>query len=490
MVKDGNKPDTQQALEPFKLSESGTLGLLQKSGHVYEQVRDSLVWPNSLETFKKMSYDPIISAANSVIDLMIDRVDWYFYVPDSASDTAKKACDFLNFCMNNMEYGTWQSFISEVGSYRTYGFHIAEKVYTRVVDGDFKGKYKWQKLPTRSQCSLMRWIFSQDGRTLLGVRQSTSTAQRPVTIDGDTKGYIDIPRSKFIHFVYNTTRENPEGRSPLLGAYIPWKYKTLIEEYEAVGVAKDMGGVPMIGVDVDFLAKANADPSSSEAAVIEQLKRDAANLHAGDKAYIILPIAYHESGKPLFDFSLKGVEGGGKQYNTDDIIRRKQNEILMLYLADVLKLGTESHGSFALADSKNALLSYAIDRHLKFMARTITKDLVSQTLSLNGFNLTPEEYPQLRYSELDATDADVFSKLIQRVASVGYLPRTPELVNEILDTAGFDYRVEESIGKEEFDKLFPSDMQSRAGDGMKTPGDGTSKTKSGGDSSIKNKENA
>jgi hypothetical protein len=160
-----------------------------------------------------------------------------------------------------------------------------------------------------------------------------------------------------------------------------------------------------------------------------------------------------------------------------------------LYLADVLKLGTDTHGSFALADSKNALLGFAIDRHLKFIAQTLKRDLVVQTLNINGFDLDKSEIPTLQHTELDSVDIDVFSKFIQRVAAVGYLPRTPELINEVLKKGDFKYRIDEEMSNEEFDKLFPEAV-SRSGDGMKSAGEGTSNKVGGADNSTSNKENA
>lgn len=251
-----------------------------------------------------------------------------------------------------------------------------------------------------------------------------------------------------------------------------------------------MGGIPVIGVDVDFLSEAQKNPAGDKAQVVEQLKRDAANMHAGEKSFIILPLAYNEVGKPLFQFDLKGVDGGGKMYRTDDIIRRKQNEILMLYMADVLKLGGDGSGSFALSDNKMGLLTLAIERHLKFIVDTLMKDLVKQTLELNGFNLPEGQIPLLRYTNLDAVNADEFSKMIQRTASVGFLPRTPEIINEVLDKSGFDYRIDKGIPNDDFLKMFPTEMQSKSGEGMKTAGPGTAKSPVGGDASVSNKENA
>lgn len=254
-----------------------------------------------------------------------------------------------------------------------------------------------------------------------------------------------------------------------------------------------MAGVPVMGVDANFLAKAQSDTSSSEALVLAELQTAMAGLHAGEQTYMMLPIAYSDSGKELFTFKLLGIDGsGGKQYNVDDIIKRKQQEILMNYLADVLKLGSDSHGSFALSESKTNLLSFAIDHHLQLIADVINFDLIPQTLALNGWNLKQEEMPYLDYNDLEEVDLDIFSKFIQRVGAVGLIPNDPKLINEILTKSGFDYRVDEALepGSEEFNNLFPK-FTSRSGDGMESGlNNGTGDASSGGDDSVTNEENA
>jgi len=471
-------------------SEQGYIGLNHINGIVLEEARKELRWPQSVKTYKKMMYDPTIAAANNVIDIMLGRVNWKFVPPDKKNKKAVQAADFLNWCMNNMQDQTWSEFINEVGSYRIYGYHISEKVYGRVKEGKYEGSYHWRKLATRSQDTVYKWLFDNNGRELIGFEQSLTqltNAAQGMPLKGVSGGVIPIPRNKFMLFRYGTRRSNPEGASLLNGAYIPWKFKSIIEEYEAVGVAKDLGGIPQLGIDVGWLSKAAEDPNSQEAAVIAQLERDAANLHAGSQTHIIMPIAYNQSGKPLFEFKIVGVEGGGKQYDTDDIIKRKQNEILMLYLADVLKLGNDGSGSFALSESKNDLLALAIEKHLKLIADVINNDLVPQTLIINGMFLDKEDMPKLTYSDLDEVDYDNFSKLIQRVASVSYLPRTPQVINEILEKSGFEYRVDPDA---ELDtSVFPAEMASQSGDGLKGAGDGASKNLSGKDNSSANVEN-
>lgn len=331
-------------------SEVGYTGLSTVNGRIYEEIRTELSYPENINTYKKMAMDPIVKAANNILDVMISRVKWKFMNQEGASPEGVAATEYLNWCMNNFAQGyTWKNTIEEIGSYRIYGFHIAEKVYDKVKTGRYAGRYKWKKLATRSQDTIDKWLFTDDGRELLGVEQSlANNLYRPTNIQTSASGAIPIPKNKFLHFKYGSRRENPEGDSPLKGAYISWKYKVIIEELEAVGASKDVSGVPVIGIDVKFLAAANNDPESDEGVILAQLEKSAANLHAGDKTFIVTPIAYDESGKPLYTFDLVGVSGNGKQFNLGEIIQRKQNEIFWIYLADVLKLGTDSHGSFAL----------------------------------------------------------------------------------------------------------------------------------------------
>jgi len=462
--------------------EKGILGLKYTGGtsygNIYEDKRADFTFPKSIETFQYMAQDSTIAASNNIIDVMIGKVDWGFQVPDNATGKQKKAAEFLNFCMNHME-GTWKSFIEEVGSYRVYGFHIAEKVWREITPEEsrkFSGKMTWKKLPTRSQSTIAGWKFDDRVRELKSVKQDINGLTNIYRIRTDETGLIDLPVKDILLFSYKKRRGNPEGESPLKSCFQPWTYKKTAENYEAIMLAKDLGGIPVIGIDANYLAKAQEDPNSPEAAVLETLQTNAENLHAGDSTYYIKPISYTDSGKELFTFELKGIEGsGGKNYSTRDIINGKQLEILMIYLADVLKLGSESTGSYALAENKNNLLAFGVQNHLQFIVDVIQEQLVPQTLKVNGFDLKREEYPVLTYSDLDEEDIDQLGKLVQRLASTNMIPRTKETVNEILERSGFKYRLQD--GDVEKDNLFTantvhpeifSDNESGASEGMES----------------------
>jgi len=474
--------------------EIGTLGLNHSNGVILEEDRDVFIFPESMNTYQKMSHDPIITSANNIIDLMVARVKWKIMTKDDASLKAKKATEFLNYCMNNLDGdNTWRSTIDEIGSYRIYGFHVAEKVFSKVKDGKWKGKLKWSKLATRAQTTIAKWIFDDMSRELVRITQETKYIYSGIySTTKPLPPEIEIPRNKFLLFTYGKKRGNPTGQSPLMGAYIPWRSKALLEEYELISVAKNMIGVPVMGIDANFLAKAQSDTTSSEALVLAEIQTALADLHAGEQTYMILPIAYTENGKELFTFKLIGIEGSGSnKNNVDEIIKRKQQEILMNYLADVLKLGSDSVGSFSLAESKTNLLSYAIDHHLQLIADVINHDLIPQTLALNGWELSSEEMPYLSYTDLESVDLDSLSKFIQRVGAVVMLPNTPQLLNEFYEKAKLDFRMDETADptSDDYMKLFPK-YQSRSGDGMESGmSNGTGDSSTGGDDTAGNGEN-
>ena len=77
--------------------------------------------------------------------------------------------------------------------------------------------------------------------------------------------------------------------------------------------------------------------------------------------------------------------------------------------------------------------------------------------------------PELQMSDLEAVSLEETSKYFQRLASVGFLPRTPEVIDRILEIAGLDSLPEDT----DLDEVLTSST-SKAGEGFKTAGAGTS----------------
>jgi len=227
------------------------------------------------------------------------------------------------------------------------------------------------------------------------------------------------------------------------------------------------------------------DATPEERAIYSHYQKIIRNIHSNEQAGLVLPQAHDpESRQPLFDFELMGVQGG-KQYDTDAVCRRWDFKILTALFADILKIGQDQVGSFALAGEKTNLMSMAIDARLQEIADVLNNDLIPQTFRMNGWDDT--EYPKFTYGNLNEIDLEEFSKAVQRIFSVNAIEADRPVMNKIRTTAfKVDPKPEdEPVNKDELPK-----QESRSGDGMSTSGEGTATDPSGTDTSSSNSENA
>lgn len=477
---------TTMSLARMRKGPIGDSGLIRYNGRVYEESQEELRFPESIRTFNKMSFDSSISAARSVFGMFIRKTN-IMAIPKEGQEKNKKAiknAEFINWQLDNFEEHSWRQVVTDIMTYDLYGFSIMEMLFEQMKEGEFNGLFRVKDLSPRAQASLNKWIWSDDGRKLLGFEQNIRNINGRHIINGGTIGGVStvkIPIKKCLLFSYNATKDNPQGNSPLKGCYVTWKFKCLLEDYEATGVAKDMAGMPVFGIDKDVLIKARTDPSSSEAVLVNYLETAGANMHAGEQNFLVNPIAYDERGKPLFSFELTGVQGASKSFDLDQIIKRRQNEILMAYFADVLKLGQDGVGSYALADSKTNLLGHAVEDHLDFILETFQRQFIKTIADLNGWSA--KDTPVLIAEDIEDRDLDSLGKYIQRVISVGAMSADQDL-DAALRKAG-------NLPSADYTKpISGAENNSRAGDGMKTAGEGTSNNVNGKDNSVSNKENA
>lgn len=472
MAEDINLSKGDEAIPRIRMGEIGTTGLRVVDSEVDEQLKKELRWPYSTTVYKQMSLDPMIKAGLSLVEMMISKIEWKVKPPvDEPTEDQLQKTKFIEQCMKDMDH-TWEEFITELTSYVTYGFAVHEKVYRRR-SRDKGSKYQdnligWKKLATRSQDTIYQWKWGEDGRELTGAYQDLTKVNGSAerfgfffnSKDKEPKGLF-IPRNKFLLFRYEGKRGNPVGNSPLNACYLPFKFRSIIEEQESVGICRDMAGMPVLGLHPKYMSE---DASPEDKAIFEYYKKVINNIQNNEQSGLIYPLMYNDQGKKIIDFELMGVQGG-KQYDTDKIIKRYDDKILTALFADILKLGQQAHGSFSLAGAKTNIIAMNIEARLKEIASVLNQDLIPQTFAVNGWDDT--EFPKFTFSDIDEEDLDEFSKLVQHIGSVGYLPRDQNIVTQIVERAGFEGADKyKDMEQEEFDKLFPA-ATSRAGDGMK-----------------------
>lgn len=393
--------------------EIGTTGLNRWGQDVFEEFLPVLRWPRAGRIYKEMSSnDPVITAMLLCARQLIRKVTWRVKAAsDSRED--REAADFLTSCLDDMSM-TWEDFIDEVISYFEYGWSYHEIVYKRRLgdqrDGTKKSKYNdgrigWRKIPGRSQDSWGGWEFNeQDDGSLAGMWQYPN--------NGGNK--VFIPIQKALLFRTTSARGNPEGRSFLRGAYRPWYFKKHIEEIEGIGIERDLAGLPVVKTpeNVDIWDEQNEKAQKARIAAETMVKSVRRDKNEG----IVLP----------FGWELNLLSSNSKrQFDTNAIINRYDQRIAITLLADIVMLGADKVGSFALASVKKGLLAAALDAQVQGIASVFNKYAIPRLFSYNVFpGLT--KLPELIVSPVDAPDLKDLADYIQKLSGSG-MPLFPNI---------------------------------------------------------------
>lgn len=499
---DVNKAGNESlAVSRVRVGELGTQALAQiRADAEYMQVEE-LRWPNFISTVETMKLDHTVATALDTKYVFVTKAFNDFKIlHNSKSPQSKSAAEFVEFALKNLaNQQTLRDIARSAATFNEYGFAVFEKVYrTESSNEKYLGWKTLDKIAFRPQASLSRskpFVFGSEGNTLLGINQTTRAFQnfddyysrfayRLNIVSGDE---IFIPANKLMIMSLGGTESNPAGISPLVGCYRAFREKILIENLEVIGASKDLGGVIELKIPSAILRKASIDPNSEDAEMVRSLMADAANAHAGEQAYFILPSDMNAQGGKAFEMNLKGIDGAGKQYNTQDLVNARKKAILDRFGAGFINLGNDGQGSYNLSESKQTIHGHFVQRDIDIITESINKNLIPQLLALNDIRLSDEDMPRIKPGLIQEIDMDSFSKFVQRIGAVGYLPKTPEVINKILQVGQFDFEIPEDTDTEELLSMLGQDT-SRSGDGMTqgSSGTGTSKIR---DNSVSNNEN-
>ena len=481
-------PDAEANQPPrIAMGEQGYLGLKQALGKIVEESNTRLQMPYLIKEINEMKKDSAVAAALSFYKTMLGRVKWDVKAPVGASEADVERAKFVRSCMDDMDT-SWFEFIGTVLSAIDYGFCVNEKVFKRRTKKTSKyddGLTGWKALPVRSQGSWYKWKFTDDGRYLTHFVQDLNALNRSGqynALSAKNGSQIEIPREKFMLFRTSPENGNIEGTPALKSAWVAWRYKKEIETQEMLGIGRDLGGLLKIKIPAAYMSP---DASPAHKAVYEDYKKATRNVSQGEQSGIIIPSDCDESSKKeLFDVELLTSQGG-KSYDTSAIIQRYTSNILVCLFADLLQLGTGSNGSFALAGSKESIITYALDYRLREIKNVLDNDLIKQTFEMNKWDT--KVLPEFVYEPLDQISLDELGKFVQRVAATGMIEADRSVLNIIRQGMGATLYPE----TDEPHKEYMQEATSRSGDGQAEGlPSGTGKADgSGGDSSTSNTEN-
>jgi len=393
------------------MKELGQTGLRQTSGVVHEEFLPKLAGRMAAKTYQEMeTNDPLIGAILYAFKGLITQVEWRVDPSDENSSQSMEVADFVESCLHDMEQ-TWPNTIEEILSMLPYGWSYHEVVYKKRDDDNSRhadGKIGWAKMPIRSQETLNRWVIDEKG-AILGMVQQTM----------DWNQLVFIPSTKALLFRTSVHKNNPEGRSLLRNAYRPWYYKKRIEEIEAIGIERDLAGLPVMSVPVSIM---RSDAKDWEKAIRADCEKIVVNIRRDEQEGVLIPMMFDEDGNQLMRLELLSA-GGSRQFDTSGIIERYDRRIAMTVLADFILLGHETVGSFALSSDKTDIFAVTLGAVLRKIRDTIQNDAIPQLLALNG--ISKDLTPKLEFGDIEKQPLSEVVAYVQGLVAAG-VPLFPD----------------------------------------------------------------
>lgn len=438
-------PDVTSGRPRIDMRQLGSSGLKQFGGFIYESTLKELEGRRAVEVFKEMGdSDATCGVILFTIEKMVRGVKWRV-APASTESYDRDAAKYVETCLDDMNEYSWSDFVSEafVGMLR-YGYSYHEILYKRRagksplphLDSKYSdGRIGWRDIASRSQDTIYRWIYSDNGR-LLGAEQQAPPHYK-LTI---------LPIEKCLLFRTSVEKGNPEGRSIFRSAYRSYYLKRGIENIEGVGVERDVAGLPIGWVPRTLLEAAESTIDTEERARAQEsvaaFKEMVINIRRDAQEGILMPLEYDAEGNKLFDLTLLS-SGGSRQFDTDRIIQRYDQRIAMQCLCDFLLLGqgATATGSWAMHTDKTKLFLQSITAFLRMFTEQMNK-AIARLMDLNTFEMS--DYPKLEFESLEQVNIAEMGDLLLKASQSG-MPLWPddELSKYIRRAAGWPEAVED-----------------------------------------------
>lgn len=412
-----------------RFGEIGSTGLNRFGGYIYEEFLKELRGKRAVEVYREMSQnDATVGSMLFAIKMLMRQAEWPIKPFSDAPEDMANA-DFLKSCFEDMDQ-PWTDTLGEILSMLPHGWCWNEIVYkTRQgptsADPNFHSKYSdgrtgWRKMPVRAQDSLWMWDFAENG---------------------DVKGMFQVaapdykirylPWEKSLLFRPESSKGNPEGRSVLRNAYRAWYMKKHIENIEAIGVERDLAGLPIAWVPPDIL---EPDAPAERKAILDAVRKIVTTIKRDEQEGLVFPLVYDDQGNKQFDLTLLST-GSRRNFDTSGIIGRWDQRILMTVLADFILLGHTKVGTFSLSSSKTELFASAIGAWMDAIAEVMNRHAIPRLFAFNGLPI--DRLPRLEHGDIESADLGELGTFIQQLSAAGAtIFPNPKLENHLLEQAG------------------------------------------------------
>jgi hypothetical protein len=401
-------PSTKIPAQPSY--EIGSSGLRRAMGYIQEEYLPELAHRQGLEVYRRMQSDPVVGGLLYGIECLIRQVPWTVNAVDE-SPAAAEAQAFVESLKDDMSH-SWSDMMGEIATMLTYGFAPMELVVKQrrgwqqndpryhSLHDDFR--YGVRKLALRAQHTVESWNFDEFGEPSGFVQYRYYDGLTPVT----------VPLDRVLLFRTKAISNNPQGHSILRSAYAPWWRRTRIEEIEAIGIERDLAGLPVYMAPSDVIGAAT--PAGTKA--LQDAQRLVSSVKRNAQEGIVIPSDRDEKGNLFYEFKLLS-SGGTRAIDIQGSIRRYDTLILQSCLADFMLLGSGATGSWALSRDKTELFSIALNVFLNSIADTLNRGLLPKLWALNGMD--PLVMPKWVPGQIEPPDLGALGSYITALTTAG-----------------------------------------------------------------------
>lgn len=451
----------KKKVDGFK--EIGVSGLDRKDGWINEEfLRELADLSKFVKAIQEMTdNDHTVGSFLFAIDMFLRKVQWDVVPFDDNEETDLEAAQFLRECQEDMSH-SWQDFISEALTMIPFGWSTFEVVYkkrngpqkesSKVPSSKYSdGKIGWRKFASRSQDTVERWDFDENGGLRGWIQKAPPEYEE-----------VEIPIEKALLFRTVVRKGNPQGRSMLRNAYRAWKYKTRFEEVEGVGIERDLAGLPVAWVDAEYMMKS---ATQEQKAFVNELKKIVVNVRRDEQEGLILPLMYDENGNKLFDFELMS-SSGARSIDVGAVIERLNKYIAMTVLADFIMLGQDSVGSYALSTDKSGMFQAALECFLDSIETVLNMYAVPRLWEINGLDM--ERMPRFKHAKVQEPDLEQLGSFITALTGAGApMFPDPDVENVLRKRAGLPERKVKA--EDDAESQYEDDLEGQSSDfGIRT----------------------
>ena len=418
---------------------------------VYEEFLRELQGPAGMKLFREQANNcpvtgAILFAAQHLARGVTARVDPANRTGVDAREAEMIADRVSGALFDDLET-TWPDTISEILSMLTYGWAAMEVTWKRchgsepltpdpmgaklippplnevtgetgqgaMPDAFVPSKYNdgwmtWRSWGLRAQETLFMWEWDTMSRA--------KVMQQMAPPDYQVRR---IPLTKCLHFRTQVAKNNPEGVSLLRHSVPSYLMKKNVQWVEGVGVERDLAGYPVFQLKEPDPTKRWVPPDiwnknyTNATGYLLRLQALARSIKRDEQEGMVLPW--------WVDFKLLSAGGARRQFDTDKIISRYEQRILMSLLADFIMLGHDAVGSKALASTKSQLFTQALTSILNIIASVINRFAFPELLRFNG---VPDVLcPTLVFGDVEDVPIEALGAYVANLAKAG-MPLFPD----------------------------------------------------------------